>query len=239
MYYWKSASLFLVKLAVSVGVCLFVLFVYPDEVLGEDIPSVDVDETASTFTDALTNGKAHINLRYRLETVSDDVVPDENALASTLRTTLSYKTLTAPCGIRAFVEFENVTVVGDEEGYNNAGGNNLWNGVTDKPVVADPEITEVNQAYLSITKIRDTQINIGRQELILGKARFVGNVGWRQNHQSFDAVTLVNSSIRNMTLIYSYIHNINRIFGDNIPVDAQIINAFLDANEHAKLTGFA
>jgi len=226
----KNTSHIIAMARVLVGICSLVLSICPEGILAE--------ETASTFTDALKKGKAHIDLRYRLETVSDDAVPDENALASTLRTTLNYKTLTSPCGISAFVEFENVTIVGDDEGYNNAGAGSLWNGVTDKPVVADPMITEVNQAYVSITKIQDTQINIGRQELVLGNVRFVGNVGWRQNHQSYDALTFVNKSVNKTTLIYSYVHNVNRIFGDNIPMDAQIINAVVDANEHAKITGF-
>jgi hypothetical protein len=61
------------------------------------------------------------------------------------------------------------------------------NGLEPFPVVPDPENVELNR--LQVSYMRDgTGVTIGRQRIILDNARFVGNVGWRQNEQTFDAV---------------------------------------------------
>jgi hypothetical protein len=61
------------------------------------------------------------------------------------------------------------------------------NGVEPFPVVADPENLELNRLQVSYMK-DGTGVTVGRQRIILDNARFVGNVGWRQNEQTFDAV---------------------------------------------------
>jgi len=61
------------------------------------------------------------------------------------------------------------------------------NGVEPFPVVADPENFELNRAQVSWIH-QGTGVTVGRQRIILDNARFVGNVGWRQNEQTFDAV---------------------------------------------------
>ncbi|MCV6606173.1 MAG: hypothetical protein OIF34_12780, partial [Porticoccaceae bacterium] len=49
--------------------------------------------------------------------------------------------------------------------------------------------------------------------------RFVGGVGWRQNEQTYDALTLKSIKAGPASLEYSYINGVNRIFGpDNSPV---------------------
>ena len=48
-------------------------------------------QAADTFTEAFTQGKGHIAFRYRLENVDQDSF-DEDALASTLRMRLNFKT---------------------------------------------------------------------------------------------------------------------------------------------------
>ena len=162
--------------------------------------------------DAFASGTTKLNFRYRLESVdSDAAATPEEAFASTLRTTLSYET-----GLfhdfRGFVEFEDVGSLGDDN------YNNTINGKTDHPVVADPDGTEVNQAYASYVGCKDLDVKVGRQEIILDNARYVGNVGWRQNHQSFDAARLTYTGVANTTVEYAYIGNVNRIFGEASPV---------------------
>ena len=61
------------------------------------------------------------------------------------------------------------------------------NGIEPFPVVADPENFELNRLQVSYMK-NGTGVTVGRQRIILDNARFVGNVGWRQNEQTFDAV---------------------------------------------------
>ena len=60
------------------------------------------------------------------------------------------------------------------------------------PLVPDPEAYELNRAHLTNTSIANTTITLGRQRINIDDQRFVGNVGWRQNEQTFDALRVVN-----------------------------------------------
>ena len=95
-------------------------------------------EPATTATadiySALTSGKAHLDFRYRLESVDQDPF-SRDATASTLRSRLNYQTGELR-GFSAFVEADNVTVIGDDDAYNST-----VNGVTNRPVIVDPEYT--------------------------------------------------------------------------------------------------
>ncbi len=79
-------------------------------------------------------------------------------------------------------------------------------------LIADPETNELNQAWLQYSGF-DTTARVGRQRIILDNAAFIGNVGWRQNEQTYDAVSLSNQSINGLTLNYAFIDQVNRIFG--------------------------
>ena len=48
---------------------------------------------------------------------------------------------------------------------------------------------------------------------MLDNSRFIGNVGWRQNEQTFDSFTVKNMSIKGLDLYYGYLDRVNRIFG--------------------------
>jgi hypothetical protein len=61
------------------------------------------------------------------------------------------------------------------------------NGVEPFPIVADPGNVELNRLQVGYMK-NGTGFTLGRQRIILDNARFVGNVGWRQNEQTYDAV---------------------------------------------------
>ena len=96
--------------------------------------------------------------------------------------------------------------------------NSTINGNVTYPVVADPEAYELNRLQLTNTSIVDTTLTLGRQRTILDDHRFVGNVGWRQNEQTFDAVRVVNKHIPNLTIDVSYLNQVNRVFGpDGLP----------------------
>src|SRR3546814_9338854 len=71
----------------------------------------------------------------------------------------------------------------------NANYNSTTIGNTAFPVVADPDATELNQAYVSYADA-GFKATAGRQRLIFDNHRFIGNVGWRQNEQTFDALDL-------------------------------------------------
>ena len=198
---------------------------------GEETPSTT---TSDDIIDALTDGDVDVSLRYRYEFVDEDG-KDLDAHASTLRTTLGYRTKPLH-GVSAYLQFENTSVIGDDTAYASGA-----NGVTSRPTVLDAESTEVNQVYIRYDGdlIPDTVITAGRQQIIYGNARFVGNVGWRQNHQTFDGVKIDNKSIDNLTLSYSYIANANNIRGGNAGMNTHIGNGVYEFEGYGKLEGYA
>src|SRR5574340_371966 len=143
---------------------------------------------ADTLTDALTGGKASGNLQYRYEDVRNGAAAANTATAHTVRLRLGYETATFN-GFGAMVEAESVKDLGNKK-YN---GLNPVNGTYAQ--ILDPEVTEINQAYLSYSGIANTTVKWGRQRIKLDNDRFIGNVGWRQNEQTFDAFTVVNKSL--------------------------------------------
>ncbi len=189
----------------------------------------------SSLFDVLRESTASVDLRYRYEWVRDDAVGLDGH-ASTLRTALSYET-DAYEGFAVFLEAENVSGVGAGL-YDNAGVAHLGNRRFDRPVVADPELTHMNQAALRYTR-QGTTVQVGRQEILLDDQRFVGNVGWRQNHQSFDAVRVESSDVPGTTVNYAFIRGIHGIRGGAIPVSSQVLNAAFAVHAAARVVGYA
>lgn len=161
---------------------------------------------ADTVVEALGGGKVSGQFRYRYEWV-DDQTKNKNADASTLRTRLGYMTGDY-LDISGFVQFEDVHVVGGSEMYNST-----VNGRTEYPVVADPEGSEINQAFLMYKGVPDTVFKYGRQAINLDNQRFIGAVEWRQNAQTYDAFTITNTSLPDTTIFYGHVSGVNRIFG--------------------------
>lgn len=194
------------------------------------------DAEAESLAEAVIGGKAYLNVRARYENVDQaGFTNDANAL--TIRTWLGYKTGTFK-GFSGVIEFENTSNLAAED------YNNTVNGNTAFPVVADPSNTEVNQAYLSFTGLEGTKISAGRQSINLGNLRFVGTVGWRQNDQNLDSVTVVNKSLPDTKFFYAYVWNVNRIFGDNSPAgdhasNHHLFNAEYSGLKFGKVTAYA
>ncbi|MEX0614296.1 MAG: alginate export family protein, partial [Methylophaga sp.] len=170
------------------------------------VPQVAADDS---FIEAIKSGKVSFSARARYESVEQDNAL-EDADAFTLRTTLGYETGRFN-GFGGFLELEDVTALGGEN------YNSTTNGETLYSVVADPEGTEVNQAYLSYQGF-DSMLKFGRQQITYRDApfhRFIGNVLWRQNHQTFDAFSIQNTSLPDTQLSYAYINKVNTIFGED------------------------
>ena len=158
------------------------------------------------FIDALTSGKVNLDIQYRFEHVDQDGFSN-NAKASTVRTRIGYLT-GAYYGFKAFLEFENTTEVGADD-YNSPGPESP--NKSNHPIVADPTFTEVNQAYLQYSAPLDTTVRFGRQRIKLDNDRFIGNVGFRQNEQTYDALSIQNTNIDDVTIFYSYLTNVNGV----------------------------
>lgn len=82
-----------------------------------------------------------------------------------------------------------------------------------KAVIPDPEALELNRLQISWTGKTASSV-LGRQRVIFDDARFIGNVGFRQNEQTFDAVRFGLFPTGTVTADYVYIDKVHRIFGD-------------------------
>jgi len=178
--------------------------------------------TIDDISNAIKNGTAYINARYRFEAVDVEGF-DKKASASTLRTKLGFKTAVWN-NFQFGIEAENISEIGADD------YNSTTNGNTTYPTVVDVEGTELNESWVSFTGINDTTVKFGRQTVKLDNQRFVGNVGWRQNDQTYDALAVINSSIPDTTLTYGYVYNVNRIFGNDhiagdLNTDTHLFNA--------------
>lgn len=158
----------------------------------------------------LADGSAGLSFRYRYEFVEDDALA-RDANASTLRSRLSFQSGSyRDAGF--FIEVEDIReIVADNF---NAGAGNTP-GRSQFPVVVDPEGTEINQAYLDYDGITGTRLRLGRQRINLDNQRFVGGVGWRQNEQTYDGLSVDWSNDR-VRVFYAALDNVNRIFGEDV-----------------------
>ncbi len=187
---------------------------------GTDEPA---EVTAATVSEALAFGKITLGLRARSELVDTDGL--ETVDLTSLKTRLTYESALFQ-GFRALIEMDDVTHLSDFEGG-----------------VADPAGTEINQASLSYT-IGGTTIKYGRQRILLDNQRFVGGVGFRQNEQTYDGLSISDSSLANTTLFLAHIDNINRIFGEDSPVgdhenDSYLLNAKYSGLSAGSITAYA
>lgn len=199
-------------------------------------PPSPVDD--SDFAKALTGGKILFDARYRYEFVDQEGLANEEANAHTLRTRLGYETGKFH-GFSLLVEGENILDLAGED------YNDTINGKTTYPTVADPEDTALNRLQLTYTGIPDTTAILGRQQIVLDNQRFVGGVAWRQNDQTFDAISAKNQSIKDTTLYYAYARRVNRIFGTDSGVgtwndsDIHLINASYTGLPFGKVIGYS
>lgn len=166
---------------------------------------------ASELARALRDGSVDLSLRYRYELVDqDDFALDANA--SVLRTRLTYRTADLS-GLSLLLEVDDLRNVGADS------YNSTRNGKVDRPVVADPQATELNQLFVGYQAGGGTRLGLGRQSLSVPNRRFVASRNWRLNEQTFDALTLVHDFAEGAQAAYTYVTNVNRVFGphDGVP----------------------
>ena len=176
--------------------------------------------------------------RLRYETVDQANLPDQ-ADAVTLR-------------VRAGIELKasGFFVLGEAEAtgpivhdYNDT---IPGNGVEPFPIVADPGNVEINRLQIGYMK-NGNGVTLGRQRIILDNARFVGNVGWRQNEQTYDAVR-GQAKFGQFTLDATYSDSQRTVFGTDSPnqhydgdfvfLNGGIDTKYLDAKAFAYLLDY-
>lgn len=118
------------------------------------------------------------------------------------------------------------------------------NGLTDRPIIADPQNIALYQAHLRYTAPGFT-IAAGRQEISLDDERFVGTAPIRQNGQTLDAVRAQWTGIENLKLDVSYAWSFRTVWGIDgagarqqaVDGDTVLVNAAYKARL-GTLTGF-
>jgi hypothetical protein len=188
---------------------------------------------AKEFTEALTSGKASVNFNLRYEGVDQENAL-EDASALTLRTLLAYDTDSYK-GFSAKIEMEDTRIVLGQGDYTvGPSGYNLGQ----YSVIADPEHTELDQGYIQYTNAAFSA-KFGRQVITMDGHRFVGHVGWRQDRQTFDALSAKYIAVKDLTIQYAYITQRNRIFAQDADLDSKdhIINAAYKTS-YGTLTGY-
>lgn len=170
---------------------------------------------ADSLYEALSTGKASGNLNLRYEGVSqDNSLKDASAL--TLRTRFGYTTADLN-GWSVSVELEDSRIVlGQGDFTVGPTGYNLG----EYSVIADPEVTEVDQAFVQYKNDKLT-LKLGRQVIALDGQRFVGHVGWRQDRQTFDGATVIYALSDKLKMQYSYLSQRNRIFAEAADLDSK------------------
>ena len=139
-----------------------------------------------TAANAIAATTPVIDLRLRSESVDQDGLP-ENAHAVTLRGRLGAESGEA-WGFKLLGEVELVWPLDDEY-------NDTLNGQTQYPVVPIRKPTTQQAPAQQLVAPRNDP-GLGRQRITYDDQRFVGNVGWRQNEQTYDALRITNKSLR-------------------------------------------
>jgi hypothetical protein len=192
---------------------------------------------ADSFSEAFTEGKFGYSFRWRLENVDQDPLPHD-ATAIPLRARINFHTADLS-GFSFKVEFDYIFNFGIDNF--NAGGGNTPNP-PGYPVIADPGGEDLNQLFAQYQAGFGT-FRLGRQRIIYDNARFVGNVGWRQNEQTYDSFSFSQKAGSDFDFKYSYVDNVNRIFGDEVNAgdhqqNTHLLNLAYKFENAAGLTGY-
>ncbi len=176
-----------------------------------DVAAAPVESVGSEFANAFTSGSFNLHFRYRYEFVDRklnllDEPFEKDANASTLRTRLVYTSGEFKHAFLTLGMDDIRPIVVD-------GFNDTRNGKTQYPVVADPKGTDLNLASLTFTGLEDSTVVLGRQRIIRENARFVGNVVWRQNEQTYDSASIDYALSDKLNVFYGYVSRVKRIFG--------------------------
>ncbi len=163
---------------------------------------------ASAFAHDVGAWQVTQDYRLRYESVSDDAFRDDSD-ALTLRGRLGLRT-DAWRGFTAFAEAD-IIVAADRNSYNST-----INNERTRPAIPDPAGEEINQAYVAYGFGTPSQWILGRQRLNYDNQRFVGSVGFRQNEQTYDALS-VQHTAGALTVRAAYVDEVHRIFGNYNP----------------------
>ncbi|MFT7485759.1 MAG: hypothetical protein ACI9F9_001609, partial [Candidatus Paceibacteria bacterium] len=187
----------------------------------------------NSLHEALAGGSFWVNLRYRFESVEQDGFLKDGR-ASTLQTRLGYETGEFR-GLTGVLEFSDVArVPSSYEDYNDGSAGST----STRPGIADPDGTVMNQAYVRYSGALKGDFKLGRQRIQLGNERFIGNVGWRQTEQTFDAISYSSTFGSGISVYYGYLDRANTINQVNQDQDSHILNLDLALENIGTVTAY-
>ena len=146
--------------------------------------------------------KPLLDARLRYETVDQDGLT-ANAHALTARLRAGLEVQDGP--LSALVEGQGTLAIVDTY-YDGL------HGASALPLVADPQNISLYRAQVQY-RTKALSMTVGRQRLSLDDERFVGNVGFRQNAQTFDAIRGEVVPIKGLKLDIAYAWNVRTIWG--------------------------
>ena len=181
-----------------------------------------------SLEEAVKKSKITLDLRTRYEWVEDSASrPEKTANALTNRTLLGFKTGEFE-GATAFLQFSNVSALGEER------YNSTLNGRTQYASVPDPGFSQVAQAYVEWKGLR-----VGRQTLSLDNQRFIGLGAWSQGVKSFTGAVFTNQTwIPRTELTLGHILRMHTATDLNKEMRLEITRAKVRLVEGISLTGF-
>ena len=212
------------KFGLVVAVCVLAALAAASGAAPQE-PAAEENETAG-LGEAIKQGRLRLDLRYRIESVDDEAFAKQ-ALASTLRSALSFESA-GWRGLFAGFTIENVSALGNDQLYNNAGAGSRGNGVTDRPVVADSEITEIDQVYLGYRGPGGLELKAGRFAYTLDNQRFIGIAPWRQNHRSYTGASLAVALPAGFDASYAFLDRAFFNNGASFGLDAHLLHLSRD-----------
>ncbi|MDD3802367.1 MAG: alginate export family protein [Desulfuromonas sp.] len=189
---------------------------------------------AQSLLQALRQGSPTLQLLPAFEYKSvDDATHPARQLG--LRSRVGYRSGEF-AGFQAYLQLHNVSHA--EEAFRFVQDGRV-RGERDRDLIADPDGSRVQQAYLDYLAPAQTRLRLGRQEIVLDDARLIGNVDWRLNGQSFDALSLTSQPLAGLSLFAAAINQVNTITLDRLDLDhLYLFNARYRLASFASLTGY-
>jgi len=174
--------------------------------------------SADTLSEMIKGGKASLDVRARYEFV--DSVGGEDVNGYSVRTRLGLVTKEVS-GYKAMLELEDLSFAEDDN----------------RPGL-DVPTTEINQLWLGYA---GDQVGwkVGSQIYTLDDHRFIGHVGWRQNIQTFDALTTSFAATPDLKVSAGYLSRVNRVNATSQDLDGLLLNGSYKVSPELNLTGFA
>jgi hypothetical protein len=210
---------------------------------------LDSPLSALTLSEALRDGHPILALRPRYTAVDQDGRSERGQWGS-LRTQLGWETLSWR-GWKATLEVIDVRRFADQGtiDYRDSPAYRhiIWNGgfgafggysPSYYPLVADPQLTDLNRAYLEYDGLRETTIRAGRQVIRMDNQRFVGDYDFGQLPQLFDSVTIESRSLRGVRAYYGFIDRVRNPYGVQWATSTNLLNLWYEPLEALKVAGF-